>query len=67
MQTMIYQNKTAESSLKAVLSGVLFRVFLLADPIQLNAQHVERGGRWHDALPKLLDAPRNVDSSNGEQ
>ena len=36
----------------------LFMVFLLAGPIQLNAQHVERFGRGDNALPKLLDAAR---------
>jgi hypothetical protein len=40
-----------------VASDILWNVFLLAAPIQLNAQHVERFGGWHDALPKLLDAP----------
>ena len=40
-----------------VRSAALLSVFGLAAPIKLDAQHVERGGRWHDALPKLLDAP----------
>ena len=51
------QKLTPEPAANAVSSRVWFWVFLLAVPIQLNAEHIERGGRWHHALPKLLDAP----------
>ena len=48
----------AESRRGGVVCGVLLSAFLLAVPIQLNAQHVERGGWGGTSLPKLLDAPR---------
>ena len=39
-------------------NDVLLSVFFLlgSEPIQLNAQHIERGGWRDNALPKLLDA-----------
>jgi len=50
-----------------VASDALLSVLGLAAPIQLDAQHVERGGRWRGALPKLLHAPGALVSTMGRK
>ena len=57
----------ADSRRGGVVCGVLLSVFLLAVAIQLDAKHVERGGWWDNALPKLLDAPGALIAAMGSK
>lgn len=45
----------------------LVECLLLAMAIQLNAQHVERGGWRDNALPKLLNAPGALVAAMGSK
>jgi len=56
-----------ESRRGGVVCGVLLSVFLLAVAIQLNAQHVERGGWRDNALPKLFYASRPLVATMGRK